>query len=102
MAKYLIVGASAAGLGAVEAIREVDPVGTIIVVTEETCSHYSRPMISDFVSGKAELKKVDCRTEGFWEENKVEALIGKKVTALNFGEKVVQLEGGEKIPYEKL
>ncbi|MGA2386188.1 MAG: FAD-dependent oxidoreductase [Candidatus Bathyarchaeia archaeon] len=102
MAKYVIVGASAAGLGAVEAIREVDPVGTITVITEEACSHYSRPMISDFVSGKADLKRVDCRTEGFWEENKVEALIGKKVTALNFEEKLVQLEDGEKVPYEKL
>jgi NAD(P)H-nitrite reductase large subunit len=102
MAKYVIVGASAAGLGAIEAIRDVDPVGTITVITEEACSHYSRPMISDFVSGKADIKKVNCRTEGFWNENKVEALLEKKVTALNFAEKVVQLESGEKVPYEKL
>jgi NAD(P)H-nitrite reductase large subunit len=102
VAKYVIVGASAAGIGAVEAIREVDPVGTLTVITDETCSHYSRPMISDFVSGKADIKKVDCRTEDFWKENHVEAVLGKKVTALNFEEKAVQLESGEKIPYEKL
>ena len=102
MAKYVIVGASAAGLGAVEAIRDVDPDGTITVITEENCSHYSRPMISDFVSGKAGLKKIDCRTEDFWKENNVKAIIGKKATALNFNEKTVQLEGGEKVPYEKL
>ncbi|MGA2680354.1 MAG: FAD-dependent oxidoreductase [Candidatus Bathyarchaeia archaeon] len=102
MAKYVIVGASAAGIGAVEAIREVDAVGTLTVITEETCSHYSRPMISDFVSGKADIKKVDCRTEDFWKENNVEAVIGKKVTTINFEEKAVQLESGEKIPYEKL
>jgi hypothetical protein len=34
MAKYVIVGASAAGLGAVEAIREVDASGTITVITD--------------------------------------------------------------------
>ena len=102
MAKYVIVGASAAGLGAVEAIRDIDPVGTIIVITDETCSHYSRPMISDLVSGQADLKKVDCRTEDFWRENNVEALVGKKVTALNIDEKAVRLESGENIPYEKL
>ena len=102
MAKYVIVGASAAGIGAVEAIREIDPVGTLTVITDEACSHYSRPMISDFVSGKADLKKVDCRNEDFWKENNVEALLGKKVTAINFDEKTVQLESGEKIPYEKL
>ncbi len=32
MAKYVVVGASAAGIGAVEAIREVDPVGAIAVI----------------------------------------------------------------------
>ena len=102
MAKYVIVGASAAAIGAVEAIREVDPAGTLIVITEEACAHYSRPMISDFVSGKADLKKVDCRTEDFWKENNVEAILGKKVTAIDFNGKAVQLESGEKIGYEKL
>src|SRR5271157_1435677 len=102
MVKYVIVGASAAGIGAVEAIREADPIGTLTVITDETCSHYSRPMISDFVSGKADIKKVDCRTEDFWKENNVEAVLGKKVTSINFEEKAVQLESGEKIPYEKL
>ena len=102
MAKYVIIGAPAAGIGAVEAIREIDPEGTLTVITEETCSHYSRPMISDFVSGKADLQKVSCRTENFWKENNVDAALGKKVTAINFEEKTVQLESGEKIPYEKL
>jgi NAD(P)H-nitrite reductase large subunit len=102
MTKYVILGASAASIGAVEAIRETDPAGTLTVITDETCSHYSRPMISDFVSGKADLKKVDCRNEDFWKENNVEAVLGKKATAINFDEKTVQLESGEKIPYEKL
>ncbi len=102
MAKYVIVGASAAGLGAVEAIREVDTNGTITVITDEMCSHYSRPMISDFVSGKADMKKINCRTTEFWKENNVEALVGKKATSLNLTEKTVQLESGEKVAYEKL
>jgi NAD(P)H-nitrite reductase large subunit len=102
MAKYMIVGASAAGIGAVEAIREVDPVGSIAVISEETCPQYSRPMISDFVSGKADFHKMKCRTDDFWKENNVEALTGKKATALNLTEKTVQLEGGEKVAYEKL
>ena len=59
-------------------------------------------MISDFVSGKADINKINCRTDEFWKQNNVEALIGKKATALNFTEKTVQLESGEKIAYEKL
>ena len=57
MTKYVIVGASAAGIGAVEAIREVDPVGTITIISEEPCPQYSRPMISDLVSKKANFER---------------------------------------------
>jgi NAD(P)H-nitrite reductase large subunit len=102
MAKYVIVGASAAGIGAVEAIREVDPVGSIAVISEEPCPQYSRPMISDFVSGKADFHKMKCRTDEFWKENNVEAFMNKKASALNFTEKTIQLEDGEKVTYEKL
>jgi NAD(P)H-nitrite reductase large subunit len=102
MAKYVIVGASAAGTGAIEAIRATDPVGTITVISDETCTQYSRPMISDYVSGKADIAKMKCRNDNFYTENKVEAITGKKATALNLTEKTVTLEDGQKISYEKL
>ena len=102
MAKYVVVGASAAGIGAVEAIREVDQTGTITIISDETCAHYSRPMISDLVSGKADIQKMKCRSDEFWKENNIEALMGKKATALNLTEKTVQLDSGEKVAYEKL
>jgi NAD(P)H-nitrite reductase large subunit len=102
MAKYVIVGASAAGIGAVEAIREMDPFGTITVVSEELCPLYSRPMISDFVSGKADSQKMKFRFDSYWSENNIEAIMGKKAIALNIPEKTVTLETGEKISYGKL
>jgi NAD(P)H-nitrite reductase large subunit len=102
MAKYVIVGASAAGLAAVGAIRKVDPDGAIMVLTEEACSDYSRPMISDLVSGKADLPKMKCKTEDFWKETKAEIRLGKKVVSLNLAKKTVNLEDGEKVVYEKL
>lgn len=102
MSKYVIVGASAAGVGAVEAIRQVDAVGSITIITEEGCAYYSRPMISDLVSGKADLKKLKCKTDDFFIQYNAELLTNKKVTALNTTEKTLTLESGEKIPYEKL
>jgi NAD(P)H-nitrite reductase large subunit len=101
MPKYVIVGACAAGTGAVEAIREIDPVGTITVISEEQCSQYSRPMISDFVSGKADLNKMKTRDDTFWQTNQVEAL-NKKATSLNLTEHTVTLDSGDKIAFEKL
>jgi NAD(P)H-nitrite reductase large subunit len=102
MVKYVIVGASAAGIAAVETIRKVDPAGTITVITEEECAHYSRPMISDLVSGKADLQKMKCKADSFWKENNAEARIGKKAVSLNLIDKIVSLDDGEKIGYEKL
>jgi NAD(P)H-nitrite reductase large subunit len=102
MAKYVIVGASAAGTGAVEAIRAIDQAGTITIISDETCTQYSRPMISDYVSLKADIAKMKCRNDSFYTQNKVEAITGKKATALNLTEKTITLEDGKKISYEKL
>jgi NAD(P)H-nitrite reductase large subunit len=102
MAKYVIVGASAAGVGAVEAIRKIDPTGPITVITDEPCAYYSRPMISELVSGKANQAKMQCKEDDFFVKYNTQILLNKKVTTLNIAEKTVMLEGGEKVPYEKL
>ncbi len=102
MVKYLIIGASAASIGAIETIREADPVGSIIAITEEQCAQYSRPMISDFVCGKVDVQKMKCKSDDYWKENNAEAILGKKVVSINFVEKTVVLEDDKKIGYEKL
>jgi NAD(P)H-nitrite reductase large subunit len=102
MSKYVIVGASAAGIGAVEAIREVDPASTVTVISEELCPQYSRPMISDLVSGKANFEKMMCREDEFWEKHQVQALTGRTAVSLNIAEKWVALDKGDHINFEKL
>ncbi len=102
MPKYVIVGASAAGIGAVEAIRDIDPIGSIAVISEEPCPQYSRPMISDFVSGKATFQKMMCREDDFWKINNVEALTGRAAVSLNLAEKYILLNNSERVGYEKL
>ncbi len=102
MSKYVIVGASAAGISAVEAIREVDPVGTITVISEEPCPQYSRPMISDLVSGKADFERMMCRDDKFWQRNAVQALTGRTAVSLNLADKYVALDKGDRLNFEKL
>ena len=102
MSKYVIVGASAAGIGAVEAIREVDPIGTVTVISDEPCPQYSRPMISDLVSGKANIEKMLCREDDFWEKNEVQALKGRTAVSLNLAEKWITLDKGDRVNFKKL
>jgi len=100
--KYVIIGACAAGTGAVEAIREADPTGTITIISEELYPQYSRPMISELVSGKSDMEKMKIRDATFWKKHNVHALTGRTATGINPKEKTVQLDNGEKIGYSKL
>jgi NAD(P)H-nitrite reductase large subunit len=102
MPKYVIVGASAAGIGAVEAIREVDQKGTITIISDEQCPQYSRPMISDLVSGKADFGKMMCREHEFWTDHNVQALTGRTAVSLNLADKYVELDKGDRVNFEKL
>ena len=102
MSKYVIVGGSATGIGAIEAIREIDSIGDITLISEEACPYYSRPMISDFVSGKAYFSRMKCREDDFWKKNKVSAIVGQKAVSLDLLEKQVTLEKDGFIKFEKL
>jgi NAD(P)H-nitrite reductase large subunit len=102
MTKYVIIGGSAGGIGAVEAIREVDPVGTLTVISEEKVPQYSRPMISEYVSKEATLETMKYRGDQFWKSNKVQTLTGRTATKIDFNKKQVELDGGDRIGYEKL
>ena len=102
MPKYVIIGGSAAGMGAIEAIREVDQVGAITLVSEELCPYYSRPMISELVSGKANFDKMKCRVDNFWKSHNVNALTGRKALQVNMSQQLVTLDKGEPVNFEKL
>ena len=43
MKKYVIIGNSAAAIGAVQGIRSVDRDGSITIITDEAYHTYSRP-----------------------------------------------------------
>jgi NAD(P)H-nitrite reductase large subunit len=102
MSKYVIIGGSAGGIGAVEAIREVDPVGTLTVISEEPVPQYSRPMISEYVSREATLDTMKYRCDQFWKNNNAQTLTGRTATKIDLKKKQVELDGGDKIGYEKL
>ncbi len=102
MSKYVIIGGSVGGIGAVEAIREVDPVGELTVISEESFPQYSRPMISEYVSREATLETMKYRGDQFWKKNNVQALTGRTAVNIDFTKKQVELDGGDKVGFEKL
>ncbi|MEL7561722.1 FAD-dependent oxidoreductase [Dehalogenimonas sp. 4OHTPN] len=100
--KYLIIGNSAGGIGAAEAIREVDKEGIITIVGEEPYPAYSRPLISKFVSGEHTPETMGIRSASFYENNRIDVVLGHKAYKMDTAAKTVTLDDGTEISYARL
>ena len=100
--KYLIIGNSAGGIGAAEAIRTVDEAGAIIITSDEPYPAYSRPLISEYLAEGRPLEKMLFRPTDFYEKNNIRTFLGRKVEQLDTDDHTVKLEDGRKITWEKL
>ena len=100
--KYLIIGNSAGGIGAVEAIREVDKEGSLTIISDEPYPVYSRPLISKYLAGESNIDMMLFRSPDFYSQNNITPLLGKKVTGLELNNKTASLESGEQVTWEKL
>ncbi len=101
-ARYLVVGNSAGAVGAIEAIREVDAVGAIIVVSDEPHPAYSRPEISEYLAGLTTVERMLFRPPDFYEQNGVEAVLGVAASRLDLAERRLELEDGTTIAWDRL
>ncbi|MCL1958668.1 MAG: FAD-dependent oxidoreductase [Spirochaetes bacterium] len=100
--KYVIIGNSAAGIGAVEGIRQIDKQGEITVITNEPHHTYSRPLISYLLLGKVTEEGMKYRSGTFYSDNKCTLLANTVVTEIDATAKKVVLSDGKKMAYDKL
>ncbi len=99
--RYVIIGASAAGLAAAEAVRRTDSQGTVTVLTEEAYMPYSRPSISYYLKGKVKESDMALRKPNFYKEKKIDIVTDSKVTSIDTKKKTVKV-GRKSYPYDKL
>jgi phenylglyoxylate dehydrogenase epsilon subunit len=100
--KYLIVGASHAGLSAVDAIRTRDREGSLILISQEKCFPYSPTILPYIVSGKVDPDRIFLRDAAEFDRLAARFIHGKKVMAVDAAGHVVTLDSGESVGYEKL
>ncbi len=100
--EYVIIGNSAAAVGAIEGIRSVDSEGAITVISNEPHHTYSRPLISYLLQGRTDRERMKYRPDSFYAENGCRTLFGKTVIKLDKDKKAVELDDGTKVPYDKL
>lgn len=80
---YVIIGNSAAAVGCVEGIRQIDKKGKITIISDEPYHTYSRPLISYLLLGKTDSERMKYRDGNFYKENGVTALLGKKAVSVD-------------------
>ncbi len=99
--KYLILGASAAGLNAVRAIRQFDAAGDITVLSRDR-QIYSRCLLPEVLAGKKDAMATRFVPEDFMERYGVRWFGGVEATRLLAEEKAVLANTGDKFSYDRL
>lgn len=95
--RYVIVGASAAGLAGARAILDLDPAAEVTVLSEEDDAPYCRPLISYWLGGEtpADLFLLPAVA-------KAEVRLGARVHSLEPGAKRLRLGSREALAYDRL
>ncbi|GAB4486618.1 MAG: FAD-dependent oxidoreductase [Anaerolineales bacterium] len=101
MSRYLLIGTGVAAISALEAIRSLDADGEISVIGDDPHGYYSRPGLAYYLTGELEesllfpYQKTDF--------SRLNARFYRaRATRILPAEKQVELEGGARLPYDKL
>jgi NAD(P)H-nitrite reductase large subunit len=100
--KVLIIGNSAAGTAAIEAIRAHDKKSEILQLTDEMHPLYSRCLISYYLAGKIDKAILSYREPDFHERMGVELRQGVYVTEVDPAAQRVRCMDGATHPFDKL
>ena len=99
--KYVILGASAAGINAAKTIRELDPKGEITVISKDQ-EVYSRCMLHHIISGSRLPQEINFTEDNFFEKYNINWLTGQEAISLNTEEKTILLSDVTKQSYDRL
>jgi len=100
--RYLIIGNGAAGTNAAKAIRENDPEGEIIILTDEKTPYYSRPRSPEYLRQKASTQDIMIFKPAWYHENRIDLHLGEKVQQIIPAQKTVRSYADKCYEYDKL
>ncbi len=92
MTHYVILGNSAAGLTAIDAIRERDKTGPITLISKEPDPAYSRVALPYILSKEKNLRQITLQDDAYFTANNVKTKIGAGVASVDTKAKTVILE----------
>ncbi|HEX5950270.1 MAG TPA: FAD-dependent oxidoreductase, partial [Actinomycetota bacterium] len=96
----VVVGGGLAGASAVGALRDRGLDGRLVLIGDETLPPYERPPLSkEYMRGEVTEPQV-VHPESWYAEQVVDLRLGTRARRLLARERVVELEGGERVPFD--
>lgn len=99
--RYVVLGSSAAGINGVRELRKLDKGAEIILISRDKAI-YSRCILHQYLGGERELERLCFAEKDFEELYQVTWMKGRSCAGLDREGKLVILEDGEKVSYDKL
>jgi NADPH-dependent 2,4-dienoyl-CoA reductase/sulfur reductase-like enzyme len=102
LGKIAVVGASLAGLRAVEFARRAGFEGKLVLIGDEPRLPYDRPPLSkEVLRGESTEEQIGLR-RGTYDDLHVELMVGRRAVELRTEAREVRLDGGERVSYDGL
>lgn len=100
---FVVVGANLAGGTAAATLREEGFDGSLVLLGDEPHPPYERPPLSkEYLRGEAPFERSLVRPPEFYEASGIETRFGVRAVRVNPAERVVELAGGDRLPYDRV
>ena len=99
--KFVILGNGAAGISAAKAIRDRNKTCSIVMISNEAVLAYNRPMLTKSMIADFDAKELAIYDENWYVENNIYNMLGKEIVKIDKENKIIELEGNEKLKYDK-
>jgi nitrite reductase (NADH) large subunit len=100
--QYVILGASAAGIGAAARLRELDAEAVVTVVGEESHYAYYRPLLPYLIDGRKSLDEIAFWPDQWYADQRIRLILGASGHRIDADRKVVELDDGRRFDYDSL
>src|SRR5690242_13465576 len=100
---FVIVGANLAGGAAAQTLRAHGFDGRLVLIGAEPLPPYERPPLSkEYLRGEEPAERTRLLAPDWYAENDVDLRLGVRATLLDVDNRAVELQGGERLAFDRL
>jgi 3-phenylpropionate/trans-cinnamate dioxygenase ferredoxin reductase subunit len=103
MRDFVVIGAGLTGASAAIALRKYSVDARVTLIGDEAEAPYERPPLSKgYLRGEQPFEKLLVRPPEFYAQQSIETLFGSRACRIDATERIVHLNGGRRVPFDRL